>query len=96
MFFHQPGEAVRERHYIFPDTRPTPGSFGTLSSIAAEVFGHRSHHTEIHLKGIESKIADLERLAAQLRRIKNSCPGRGLIADCRIPAALSPSRGKTG
>ena len=36
------------------------------------------------------------RLAAQLRRIKNGCPGKGRIADCRILAALSPSRGKTG
>jgi len=52
--------------------------------------------TENHLKDIESKIADLGRLAAQLRRIKNGCPGNGRIADCRILAALSPSRGKTG
>ncbi len=51
---------------------------------------------ENHLKEIESKIADLGRLAAQLRRIKNGCPGKGRIADCRILAALSPSRGKTG
>jgi DNA-binding transcriptional MerR regulator len=50
--------------------------------------------TENHLKDIESKIADLERLAAQLRRIKNGCPGKGRIADCRILAALSPFRGK--
>ena len=51
--------------------------------------------TENHLGEIESKIADLGRLAAQLRRIKNGCPGKGRIADCRILAALSPSRGKT-
>lgn len=51
--------------------------------------------TENHLEEIESKIADLGRLAAQLRRIKNGCPGKGRIADCRILAALSPSRGKT-
>jgi DNA-binding transcriptional MerR regulator len=50
--------------------------------------------TENHLKEIESKIADLERLAAQLRHIKNGCPGKGCIADCRILAALSPSSGK--
>ena len=50
--------------------------------------------TENHLKEIESKIADLGRLAAQLRRIKNGCPGKGRIADCRILAALSPSSGK--
>jgi DNA-binding transcriptional MerR regulator len=47
--------------------------------------------TENHLKEIEAKIADLRRLAAQLRRIKNGCPGKGRIADCRILAALSPS-----
>ena len=51
--------------------------------------------TENHLKEIEAKIADLRRLAAQLRRIKNGCPGRGRIADCRILAALSPSEGKS-
>ena len=50
--------------------------------------------TETHLEEIESKIADLGRLAAQLRRIKNGCPGKGRIADCRILAALSPSGGK--
>jgi DNA-binding transcriptional MerR regulator len=50
--------------------------------------------TENHLKQIEAKIADLRSLAAQLRRIKNGCPGKGRIADCRILAALSPSEGK--
>jgi DNA-binding transcriptional MerR regulator len=52
--------------------------------------------TANHIKEIESKIADLGRLAVQLRRIKNGCPGKGRIADCRILAALSPSSGKTG
>jgi DNA-binding transcriptional MerR regulator len=52
--------------------------------------------TESHLKEIEAKIADLRRLAVQLRRIKNGCPGKGLIADCRILAALSPSERKSG
>lgn len=51
--------------------------------------------TEDHLKGIEAKIADLRSLASQLRRIKNGCPGKGRIADCRILAALSPSAGET-
>jgi len=51
--------------------------------------------TENHLKEIEAKIADLRRLAAQLRRIKNGCPGRGRIADCRILAALTRSQGKS-
>jgi DNA-binding transcriptional MerR regulator len=51
--------------------------------------------TENHLKEIEAKIADLQRLASQLRRIKNGCPGKGRIADCRILAALSPFEGKS-
>jgi DNA-binding transcriptional MerR regulator len=50
--------------------------------------------TENHLKDIEGRIADLRRLAAQLRRIKNGCPGKGLIADCRILAALKPLEGE--
>lgn len=51
--------------------------------------------TENHLKQIGAKIADLRSLASQLRRIKNGCPGKGRIADCRILAALSPSAGET-
>jgi DNA-binding transcriptional MerR regulator len=47
------------------------------------------HITEEHLKEIERKVADLRRLAAELRRIKSCCPGKGLIADCRILEALS-------
>jgi DNA-binding transcriptional MerR regulator len=50
--------------------------------------------TENHLREIEAKIADLQRLAEQLRRIKDGCPGKGRIADCRILAALSPSEGE--
>jgi len=50
--------------------------------------------TENHLNDIEARIADLRRLAAQLRRIKNGCPGKGRIADCRILAALNPSERK--
>jgi len=52
--------------------------------------------TENHLREIEAKIADLRRLAAQLRRIKNGCPGKGRTADCRILAALSSCGGKAG
>jgi len=50
--------------------------------------------TENHLKQIEAKIADLRSLVAQLRRIKNGCPGKGRVADCRILAALLPSGGE--
>jgi DNA-binding transcriptional MerR regulator len=45
--------------------------------------------TENHLMEIEDKIADLRRLASQLRHIKNGCPGKGRVADCRILAALT-------
>ncbi|MDJ0947593.1 MAG: helix-turn-helix domain-containing protein [Alphaproteobacteria bacterium] len=41
-----------------------------------------------HQAAVEAKIADLERLAAELRRISNLCQG-GRMADCRIIEALS-------
>jgi DNA-binding transcriptional MerR regulator len=50
--------------------------------------------TENHLEEIESKIADLKRLAAQLRHLKDGCPGNGRVANCRILAALLPSAGE--
>jgi DNA-binding transcriptional MerR regulator len=43
-----------------------------------------------HLTEIERKIADLTRLAKELRRINGRCQGSGLVADCRIVEALSP------
>jgi DNA-binding transcriptional MerR regulator len=57
--------------------------------------------TQNHLRDIECKIADLRRIAAQLRHINNGCPGKRRTADCRILAALSSSeeksrRGKAG
>jgi DNA-binding transcriptional MerR regulator len=42
-----------------------------------------------HLAEIESKIADLKRLAIELRRISSSCNGKRPIAECRIIAALT-------
>jgi Cu(I)-responsive transcriptional regulator len=42
-----------------------------------------------HLRAVERKIADLERLADELRRISTQCRG-GTIAACRIIEALSP------
>jgi DNA-binding transcriptional MerR regulator len=44
-----------------------------------------------HLTAIEQKIADLNRLADELRRINGRCQSGGLIADCRIIEALSPA-----
>ena len=46
--------------------------------------------TAEHLADIEQKIADLTRLADELRRLSTCCRGEGLIADCRIIEALSP------
>jgi len=43
-----------------------------------------------HLSAVERKIADLARLADDLRRIGSLCKGGGRIADCRIVEALSP------
>lgn len=40
-------------------------------------------------KAIENKIASLQRLAAELRRITASCNGRRTMAECRIIEALS-------
>jgi DNA-binding transcriptional MerR regulator len=42
-----------------------------------------------HLKDVEAKIADLNRLAAELRQISTSCNGQRPAAECRIIAALS-------
>jgi Cu(I)-responsive transcriptional regulator len=48
--------------------------------------------TAAHLTEIELKIADLTRLADELRRISSQCQGTGRIADCRIIEALAPPR----
>ncbi len=42
-----------------------------------------------HLQSIEDKIADLERLAAELRRMSASCSGSLPMSDCRIIEALA-------
>jgi DNA-binding transcriptional MerR regulator len=52
--------------------------------------------TTKHLKDIERKVSDLRRLAAELRRINRRCPGNGLIANCRILEALSPTPKRPG
>ena len=44
---------------------------------------------ERHLKAIEGKLADLNRLASELRRISGSCSGSKPMAECRIMEALS-------
>lgn len=44
---------------------------------------------EQHIEEIETKVADLNRLLSELRRIRSSCNGRRRMADCRIIEALS-------
>src|SRR6266566_4930766 len=46
--------------------------------------------SEQHRRTVEEKLADLSRLARELRRLSACCRGKGLIADCRIIEALSP------
>jgi Cu(I)-responsive transcriptional regulator len=43
-----------------------------------------------HLATVEQKIADLEQLADELRRLSKRCEGGRRVADCRIIEALSP------
>jgi DNA-binding transcriptional MerR regulator len=52
--------------------------------------------TANHLKEIERKVADLRRLATELRRIQRRCPGKSLIGNCRILEALSPAPNRPG
>jgi hypothetical protein len=44
---------------------------------------------ERHLNVVEDKLADLKRLASELRRLSASCNGRRSMAECRIIQALS-------
>ncbi len=41
-----------------------------------------------HLESVEAKLADLQRLASELRRISSTCSGDGPMADCRIIESL--------
>ena len=63
-----------------------------LSSQKDEECADVDRITAQHLIEIEQKIFDLKRLAKELRRLNNCCQGNGIIADCRILEALSPSR----
>jgi Cu(I)-responsive transcriptional regulator len=63
-----------------------------LSSQKDEECAEVDRITAQHLIEIEQKISDLKRLAKELRRLNNCCQGNGIIADCRIIEALSPSR----
>lgn len=48
--------------------------------------------TREHLVGVEAKIRDLQKLAAELRRLSRCCRGGAAMADCRILEALAPAR----
>ena len=63
-----------------------------LSSRKDEECAEVDRITAQHLIEIEQKISDLKRLAEELRRLNNCCQGKGIIADCRVIEALSPSR----
>ena len=67
-----------------------------LSSQKDEECGEVGRITAQHLIEVEQKISDLRRLAKELRRLNKSCQGNGMIADCRIIEALSPSREAEG
>lgn len=61
-----------------------------LSSDVAHSCGEVDRMTADHLAEVERKIADLTRLAEELRRIAASCQGGGTISNCRIMDAISP------
>lgn len=46
--------------------------------------------TATHLTEVERKIADLQALAQELRRISAMCNGGGTISNCRILGAIAP------
>jgi DNA-binding transcriptional MerR regulator len=60
-----------------------------LSSENAPSCAEVCRMAERHLKAIEDKLADLKRLAFELRRISASCTGDRPIGECRIIEALS-------
>ena len=63
-----------------------------LSSEKTSVCAEVDRIADQHRRAVEEKLADLIRLAAELRRLSACCRGKGLIADCRIIEALSPDQ----
>ena len=61
-----------------------------LSADASQDCGNVDRITVEHLATVEDKIADLQRLAKELRRISHCCKGGGPVSDCRVIEALSP------
>jgi DNA-binding transcriptional MerR regulator len=62
-----------------------------LASQKDEACAEADRITAQHLVEIKQKIADPEHLANELRRLDNCCRGKGIIVDCPIVEALSPS-----
>jgi DNA-binding transcriptional MerR regulator len=60
-----------------------------LSSEKTRACAEVDRIAEQHRRAIEEKLADLSRLASELRRIGACCRGKGIIANCRIIEALS-------
>jgi DNA-binding transcriptional MerR regulator len=61
-----------------------------LSSEKTQACAEVDRIAEQHRRAVEEKLADLTRLARELRRLSACCRGNGIIADCRIIDALSP------
>ena len=61
-----------------------------LSSEKTQACAEVDRIAEQHRRAVEEKLADLTRLATELRRLSACCRGKGTIADCRIIEALSP------
>lgn len=61
-----------------------------LSSMEERPCSEVDEITAGHLAEVERKIADLQSLAQELRRISASCTGGGTISNCRILEAIGP------
>ena len=61
-----------------------------LSSDEERPCGEVDSITAGHLAEVERKIADLQALAQELRRISATCTGGGTISNCRILDAIAP------
>ena len=69
--------------------------FLQLSSVSGSSCAEVCEISRRHLKDVESKLADLKRLASELRRITASCNGTRPISECRIIEALSKPNGSS-
>lgn len=61
-----------------------------LASDVARPCAEVDQITATHLADVERKIADLQALAQELRRISATCNGGGTISNCRILNAIAP------